>query len=209
MPRQMCGPRKWGSAADDLVFAKKVSRVGRNENCCAPGFRQACGGSVTAPGLRRASHARYPANSGAQSPVRPVAGEALDLEPVGPKAHGRTLQPVPYRELVQPGLDLPAILFGPQLARGDERPLEGPPTTVPVAVSLITTSDRRKEGDGRTAAGSSPPSKRRPTRAGPCRRWDGPSRSDCFSCQTTACNVRPASCARRRPTSRRTPVRPR
>ena len=27
---------------------------------------------------------------------------------------------------------------------------------------------------------------------------DGPSRSDCFSCQTTACNVRPASCPPRR-----------
>ena len=27
MPRQMCGPKKWRSAAVDLVFAGKVSRV--------------------------------------------------------------------------------------------------------------------------------------------------------------------------------------
>ena len=38
----MCGPKKWRSAAVDLVFAEEVSRVRPNENA-APGFSPRAG----------------------------------------------------------------------------------------------------------------------------------------------------------------------
>jgi hypothetical protein len=183
MPRQMCGPKSGAPRRSIWFSPRQFQGLGH-------GFL-----SSRAASRHLADVECFPLG------VQPILeGDDLfhlqpawhcDLEPVGPEAHGRTLQPVPCGALVQPGLDVAAILVGPQLAGGDERPLEGPTDCCSGRRFPRRYPTARKRPTERIAAGLWPPSVRRLTRPCPSQGWVGPS-----TCCYPACSV-PSS--RRRP----------